>query len=393
MIDVTERRELEEQVRRMQRLESIGQLTGGVAHDFNNLLTVILGNIDLVNDRAGDDERLRHLTGTIKLAAERGAELSQRLLAFARRQPLQPQAVDVSRLIASMDGLLVRALGEQIDVELVDGTALWPALVDPSQLEAALLNITLNARDAMAEGGKLIIETANQSLTGEFVQGHDELQPGEYVMLAITDTGIGMSADVRQRAVEPFFTTKEFGQGSGLGLSMVYGFVKQSGGHLGIDSKVGQGTTVRLYLPRATAEVVVAEAPHRSALPAVCGGETILVVEDDELVRAYVEGQLRDLGYDVIAMADGPAALRALAENGQVDLLFSDVVMPGGMNGPQLVQAAVRLRPDLKVLFTSGYSESAIADLGRLDGDVQLLQKPYRREDLAARLRQVLDAG
>ena len=390
LVDVTERRDLLEQVQQMQRLEAIGQLTGGVAHDFNNLLTVILGNAELLRELAGNDRQLGPAIELVKAAAARGADLTQRLLAFARRQPLRPEAVDVNQLVAGMDQMLRRTLGEHIEIEFIHGARLWPALVDPAQLEAAVLNLALNARDAMPKGGRLTIETANHIVDEGSMSA--ELRPGRYVGLSVSDTGSGMSNEVHRRAFEPFFTTKGFGKGSGLGLSMVYGFVKQSEGHVRIDSQVGRGTSVRFYLPCAESEAM-ATATERSAPPSSPrGSETILVVEDDDLVRTHVEGQLHDLGYHVVAAPDGPSALRALAEIDQVDLLFTDVIMPGGLDGAQLAQEVHRRRPGLKVLFTSGYADNVIVRDGRLDSGIHLLSKPYRPQDLATKLRQLLDA-
>jgi PAS domain S-box-containing protein len=387
--DITERKRAEEALRQAQKMEAVGRLTGGVAHDFNNLLTVILGNADaLVTDLAGD-ARLRPLAELTRQAAERAAELTRRLLAFSRRQPLQPEVVDVDKLVAGMDGLMRRTLGEDIDIKIVSGATSWPSLIDPAQLEAALLNLAVNARDAMSDGGLLTIETRNVRLDQEYAALEEEVAAGPYVMVAVADTGAGMSPAVKARAFEPFLTTKEVGKGTGLGLSMVYGFAKQSGGHVKIYSEVGHGTIVKLYLPRCDpAGTIVASRAIEAAEPR--GSESILLVEDDELVRRHAESQLGSLGYGVIAAATGPQALEVLRGNAAVDLLFSDVVMRGGMNGPELAQAARRLRPGLPVLFTSGYTEDAILHQGRLGAGVDLLNKPYRRDELAAKLRQVL---
>ncbi|PWG65888.1 hypothetical protein DEM34_00480 [Spiribacter halobius] len=388
--DVTEQRELERRVRQSQKLEAVGQLTGGVAHDFNNLLTVILGNAEVLGESLRHDPPLRQLAEMTGSAAERGAELTSRLLAFSRQQALEPKVVDLNRLLASLDGLLRRTLPESIDIELVRGGGLWLAEVDPGQLEVALLNLAVNARDAMPGGGHLTIETANSRLDAEYARHHQELRPGQYVQVSFSDTGAGMSPEVVEQAFEPFFTTKEVGRGSGLGLSMVYGFVKQSGGHAKIYSEPDQGTTVKLYFPRVNAKAA-AEAPPEVEI--VAGGhEHILVVEDDDLVREYLSGQLVSLGYRVTSSASGPEALEQLRARDDVDLLLTDVVMPGGMNGRELADQALVLRPGLKVLFTSGYTENAIVHQGRLDPGVQLLGKPYRRQDLAERVRQVLDA-
>ena len=390
IIDVTERRELDERLRQSQRLEAIGQLTGGIAHDFNNLLTVILGNSELLLEHLEARPQARQLAEMTGEAAARGAALTNRLLAFARRQPLAPRPLDVNRLISGMDGLLRRTLTEEIEVELVRGGGLWVAEVDSAQLESALLNLAINARDAMPDGGRLTIETANASLDDSYAAAHLDVSPGQYVMISVSDSGSGMPAEVAARAFDPFFTTKAIGKGSGLGLSMVYGFVRQSGGHIKIYSETGEGTTVRLYLPRANADSCPTEPVPEA--PAIVGGrEHILVVEDDALVREHLIGQLKGLGYRVTGAASGHEALERLARHADIDLLFTDVVMPGGMNGRQLADAARLDRPDLKVLFTSGYTENAIVHHGRLDRGVHLLSKPYRRQELASKLRRVLD--
>jgi PAS domain S-box-containing protein len=390
--DLTAQKDMEARLRQSQRLEAIGQLTGGVAHDFNNLLTVILGNAEALADRLNDDQRSRLLAEMTRTAAERGADLTNRLLAFARRQPLEPQACDVNKLVARMDGLMRRMLDEDIEIEFVRGAGLWMATVDPSQLEAAILNLAVNARDAMADGGRLTIETANAHIDESYAEQHVEVSAGQYVMISISDSGAGMPPEVASRAFEPFFTTKPVGKGSGLGLSMVYGFVKQSGGHVKIYSEPGQGTNVKIYLPRSDGEAADAPATRRSA-DDQRGNELILLVEDNDLVRSYVDGQLKSLGYRVIAVDNGPAAMEILRSGEAVDLLFTDVVMPGGLNGRQLAEEARKLNPALKVLFTSGYTENAIVHHGRLDRGVHLLSKPYRRQELAAKVRLVLGAA
>ncbi|HEY4342819.1 MAG TPA: PAS domain S-box protein [Parvibaculum sp.] len=392
MRDLTEQKEMEARLRQSQRLEAIGQLTGGVAHDFNNLLTVILGNAEALADRLNDDQRSRLLAEMTRTAAERGADLTNRLLAFARRQPLEPQACNVNKLVARMDGLIRRMLDEDIEIEVVRGAGLWTAMVDPSQLEAAILNLSVNARDAMPSGGRLTIETANAHIDESYAEQHVEVSAGQYVLLSVSDNGTGMPPEVATRAFEPFFTTKAVGKGSGLGLSMVYGFVKQSGGHVKIYSEAGQGTNVKIYLPRGEAEA--AEAPdRRRAADDQRGNELILLVEDNDLVRSYVDGQLKSLGYRVIAVDNGPEALEVIRGGEAIDLLFTDVVMPGGLNGRQLAEEARKLMPALKVLFTSGYTENAIVHHGRLDRGVHLLSKPYRRSELAAKVRLVLGAA
>ena len=388
MTDVTDQLALEEQLHQVQRLESIGQLTGGVAHDFNNLLTVILGNAELLTEELGSEPNLRILAEMIGGAAQRGADLTRHLLAFARRQALDPRATDVNTLIAGMDPLLRRTLGEHIEIELVRAGGLWPALVDATQLESALLNLCINARDAMPNGGKLTIETANIQLDQAYADSHADVQPGQYVLLAVSDTGSGITPEHLARIFEPFFTTKEQGKGTGLGLSMVYGFIKQSRGHVNIYSEPGQGTTVRLYLPRYSGEIT--PAPGRGTEPHSGGHETILLVEDDELVRRFARQQLESLGYTVLTAASGREALTVFQDRNDVVLLFTDIVMPGGMSGRDLADAARILRPGLKVLFTSGYSDNAIVHHGRLDAGVQLLTKPYRRADLARKIRDIL---
>jgi PAS domain S-box-containing protein len=396
ILDITEqkraeelRRELEAQIQQLQKLESIGQLTGGIAHDFNNLLTVILGNAELLATQMTEKDPSRALAEMTLSAAVRGAELTHRLLAFARRQPLDPRTVDLNRLLAGMDGLLRRTVREDIEITVKPGADLWPALVDASQLESAVVNLSINARDAMPRGGRLTVETANVTLDDSYVARHPDASAGDYVMVAVSDTGGGIAPENLPRVFEPFFTTKDAGKGTGLGLSMVYGFVKQSQGHITVESEVGQGTTIRMYLPRS--HVAVSEASGAAADTKLDRGrETILLVEDDALVRVYAEKQLAALGYTVIAAADGASALEVIGRRDDIDLLFTDVVMPGGINGKQLADAALKLRPRLKVIFCSGYSEDSIVHDGRLDPGVHLLQKPFRRADLAAKLRTVL---
>jgi signal transduction histidine kinase len=387
--DVTEKRELEARLRQAQRLEAVGQLTGGVAHDFNNLLTVIIGNAELLGDRLADNPALVGLAQMTLTAAERGAELTQRLLAFARKQTLEPRAVDVNALLTGMNALLRRSLGEHVEIELARNADIWNAFVDAAQLESAVLNLAINARDAMPAGGRLTIEASNATLDGSYARDHDEVGAGDYVMIAISDTGSGMPPGVVARAFEPFFTTKDVGKGSGLGLSMVHGFVKQSGGHVKIYSEEGHGTTIKLYLPKAERDERAA-APTRPEL-AEGGSEHVLLVEDDDQVREHVASQLAQLGYQVVAVTHGAAALDAMASQG-FDLLFTDVVMPGGMSGRQLAEEARKRQPGLRILFTSGYTENAIVHHGRLDPGVHLLNKPYRRSDLAVKVRQALRA-
>jgi PAS domain S-box-containing protein len=389
--DLSELRRAEEQLRQSQRLEVVGQLTGGVAHDFNNLLTVIIGSLDAALERVAPPLRAT-LANALK-AAERGAVLVRQLLAFSRRQTLAPQPTDLNALIEEMGDVLYRTLGKRIKVELTLAEGLWLALSDRAQVETALLNLAINARDAMPAGGKLVIETANAELDEAYAAQNLEVAPGDYVMLAVTDTGTGMLPAVMQRAFEPFFTTKEVGKGTGLGLSMVYGFVKQSGGHVKIYSEVGVGTTVRMYLPRAVGEGERADETAIAPSVEARGCETILLVEDSDQVRGLVAAQLQDLGYRVIEAANGPEALGVLSDDRKIDLLFTDVVMGGGMTGKMLADEARRHRSDLRVLFTSGYTDNSIMHHGQLDKGINFLSKPYRRRDLAETLRRVLDAA
>jgi PAS domain S-box-containing protein len=386
--DVTERKRLEEGFREAQKMETIGRLAGGVAHDFNNNLTVILAGLEVLVERV--EPVLPDLTPTlaqINQAAERSADLTRRLLAFGRRQALQPKVLDANQLVLNLGSLLRPTFGETVELEVVRCAGLWKIEADPGQLESALLNLALNARDAMPRGGKLTIELANAFLDEQDASLKADVTPGQYVMVAVRDTGVGMSADVRGRAFEPFFTTKPPGQGTGLGLSMVYGFVKQSGGHVTIQSEPGQGTTVRLYLPRAHRDEAVPEPA--AAFPT--GKETILIVEDDPDVRAVAARHVRDMGYRLLEAANAADALAVIEGPEAIDLLFTDMVLPGGMSGLELSEQARRRRPGLKVLLTSGYARDTIGQDGRLDEGLDLLSKPYRRLDLAHRLRQVLE--
>jgi CheY-like chemotaxis protein len=350
----------------------------------------VLGNADLLAELSADDPARRQLAEMIVAAAQRGAALTQQLLAFARKQPLDPSVVDVNQRVAALDPMLRRTLGEHIEIELVRGAGLWPAMVDAAQLENALLNLCLNARDAMPTGGKLTLETANAALDQRYADQHPDIVPGQYVMLAVSDTGSGISPENLARVFEPFFTTKEKGRGTGLGLAMVYGFARQSAGHVSIYSEPAHGTTVKLYLPRATTAKPASPAAG-GAEPAVRGGaETVLVVEDDEPVRQLACHELRALGYHVLEADSGVAAMRIVDSGEPIDLLFTDVVMPGGMSGRQLADAARAARPGLRVLYTSGYTENAIVHHGRLDAGVMLLPKPYRRADLARAIRSAL---
>ncbi|MGP4689286.1 PAS domain S-box protein [Agrobacterium pusense] len=395
--DLTEKRSVEEQLRQSQKMEAVGQLTGGIAHDFNNLLTIITGNMDMAARALDNPEgtpRARRAMANAMKGAERAATLTQRLLAFSRRQPLAPKILDLDKVVSGMSELLNRSLGELVKLEVVTSPGLWPVEADPNQMENALINLAVNARDAMPNGGTLTIETANVHLDSGYAAAHAEVPPGNYVVVAVSDTGIGMPKENLARVFEPFFTTKEVGRGTGLGLSQVYGFVKQSGGHVSVYSEEGRGTTIKMYLPRFTGDVISDEAAHFAG-PASRGinGETILVVEDDEEVRAFSAEVLRELGYTVLEAADGKAALRILEELSlKVDLLFTDVVMPG-MSGRELSDEVHRTRPNLKVLYTSGYTRNAIVHGGRLDAGVALLPKPFTPRELAERIRDLLDAG
>ena len=389
--DLTERRAIEEQLRQSQKMEAIGQLTGGVAHDFNNLLTVIVGNLETIWRHAPpEDGRLRRAIDQVTRGAQRAVTLTQQLLAFSRRQPLNPKPTDINRLVADMSDLIRRTIGESIAVETVLAGGLWRVEIDAHQLENALLNLAVNARDAMPEGGKLTIETANAHLDEGYADRYPELDAGQYVALCVTDTGTGMSADVITRAFEPFYTTKPIGQGTGLGLSQVYGFVKQSGGHVKLYSEVGEGTTVKIYLPRMSRQVEEEEEPPFPLAPTGDKHEVVLVVEDDDDVRLFTTESLRELGFSVVQAHDAPSALKLLELRPEVQLIFTDVGLPG-MNGAQLVAAARALRPDIKVLFTTGYARNAIVHQGRLDPGVELITKPFTRVQLASRIRDVLD--
>lgn len=388
--DLTKQIAAEEQLRQAQKMESVGHLTGGVAHDFNNVLTVITGTIDMLAEAVAEKPQLAAIAKLISEAADRGAELTGHLLAFARKQPLQPRETNINDLIVEAVKLLRATLGEQIEVEAFLKHDAWLALVDPNQLSSALLNLAINARDAMPNGGKLVLETSNAVLDQSYADSHAEVQPGDYVLFAVSDTGSGIPEGIRAKVFEPFFTTKGVGRGTGLGLSMVYGFVKQSGGHIKIYSEEGHGTTFKIYLPRA--DVVgssVAAAPLEAGLRG--GTETILIVEDDPLVRTSVTAQISSLGYRTLSAGNAAEALSLVDGGARFDLLFTDVMMPGQMNGRQLAEEAAKRRSPLKVVFTSGYTENAIIHHGRLDPGVLLLAKPYRKIDLARTLRTALD--
>jgi signal transduction histidine kinase/ActR/RegA family two-component response regulator len=377
------------QLRQAQKMEAVGQLTGGVAHDLNNILTVITGTIEILAEAVADRPEMVAIAKMIDEAAARGADLTQRLLAFARKQPLQPREVDVNKLVMEATNLLRPTLGEHVEVHMTLADV-SPALIDPSQLTNAILNLALNARDAMADGGKLVIETSNAVLDENYAGMNSGVAAGEYVMVAVTDSGHGIPAGILDNVFEPFFTTKDVDKGSGLGLSMVYGFVKQSNGHIKIYSEEGHGTTVRIYLPPVTGLAPSVEAASVASIEG--GDETILVVEDDNLVRTFVLAQIRSLGYLTLEAVNAAEALVVIDSPQKIDLLFTDMIMPGSMNGRQLADAALQRRDSLKVLFTSGYSNEAIIHHGHLDAGVLLLAKPYRKSDLAHMIRAALAA-
>jgi PAS domain S-box-containing protein len=393
--DITERREAEAALQaaqavmiRSQKLEAIGQLTGGVAHDFNNLLQVISGNLHLLGRDVAANPRAEMRVQNALAGVARGAKLASQLLAFARRQPLEPRVVNAGRVIKGMDEMLRRALGGEIEVETVVAGGVWNSLIDPDQLENAILNLAINARDAMNGGGRLTIEANNASLDDEYVRQHDDLTAGQYVMIAVTDTGAGIPPEILDRVYEPFFTTKAEDKGTGLGLAMVYGFLKQSGGHVKIYSEVGAGTTVKLYFPR---EVATEDTLVGTPTGAVDGGdETILVVEDDDEVREVAIAMLTELGYRVVKARDAASALVVIDSGIPIDLIFTDVMMPGALRSPELARKAKERLPNVAVLFTSGYTQNAIVHGGRLDSGVELLAKPYTRDALARKVRHVL---
>ena len=385
---IAERKQAEEALRQSQKMEAVGQLTGGIAHDFNNLLTGIIGSLDLlqVRLRQGRTAEIDRYVAAAQGASKRAAALTHRLLAFSRRQTLDPKQTDVNRLVIGMEELIRRTVGPQITLEVVTAGGLWSTLIDSSQLESALLNLCINARDAMPEGGRITIETANKWLDDRAAKDRD-LPPGQYLSLCVTDTGTGMTPDVIARAFDPFFTTKPIGQGTGLGLSMVYGFVRQSGGQVRIYSEVGHGTTMCLYLPRHygnAAENVVTDAPATST--SARSGKTVLVVDDEPSVRMLVTEVLEELGYISVEASDGPAGLRMLQSDMRIDLLITDVGLPGGINGRQLADAARTTRPDLRVLFITGYAENAIIGNGQLEPNMGVLTKPFVMETLARRI-------
>jgi PAS domain S-box-containing protein len=403
--DITEQREshrvlaeARQALFQSQKMEAVGQLTGGIAHDFNNLLTIIIGGLEAIGrqiplmDDSAPKARIIRSREMAVVGAQRAAALVGRLLAFSRQQPLAPTALDVNKLIPGIAELLRQTLGESISLEAVLSGGLWPTFIDANQLESALINLAVNARDAMPSGGQLTLETANAYLDDAYVAALAEpVAPGQYVQVSVTDTGVGMDAATAEKAFEPFFTTKPTGKGTGLGLSQVYGFVRQSSGHIKIYSEVGVGTTVKLYLPRHAGSVQ--QLPIRSGadVPHAIGAECILIVEDDDALRAYASEILRELGYQVMEANGSAIALEILEQHPGIDLLFTDVIMPGGVNGRQLADQAVGRQPSLKVLFTTGYSRNAIVHNGRLDPGVKLIGKPYSFDQLAAKVRACLD--
>jgi PAS domain S-box-containing protein len=387
--DVTSIRSTEAQLRQSQKMEAVGQLTGGIAHDFNNLLSVIHGSVELLDERLPPDSKLHDLANEALNASRRGAELTHRLLAFARRQPLQPAVTDLNSIIVGMSQLLQRTLGATIEVETVLTAGLWKTVVDPGLIENALFNLALNARDAMSDGGKITLETGNVRLSEEYAADNIDTQPGRYVMVALTDTGRGMTPDVLERAFEPFFTTKEQGKGTGLGLSMVYGFVRQSGGHIKIYSEVGRGTTVRIYVPFSDANAVPADIDRAAGIEPAGAGETVLLVEDDEAVRRNTSRVLQSLNYRVLEAANGRVAAAVFERNGAVDLLLTDMVLPDGMSGGDLVRSLRDGRSALPVVFMSGYTENALRDA---TANEIFVAKPFTKAEIARALRRALAA-
>ncbi|MET4231515.1 ATP-binding protein [Bradyrhizobium sp. 482_C4_N1_1] len=387
--DLTVQHEAEERLRQSQKMDAIGQLTGGVAHDFNNVLTVITGTIEIIQEGLADKPEFAAIAQLIDDAAARGAEITSQLLTFARRQPLEPRDIDVNALVVETAKLLKPILGEHIEIVTRLADDAWSAMADPSQLSSAIVNLAVNARDAMPGGGRLTLETANRELDGTSGAGDGDVMRGAFVMIAVADTGHGIPADIRERVFEPFFTTKGVGRGTGLGLSMVYGFARQTGGTVVIESEEGRGTVMRLFLPRSKGEAPARTAPVQPPA-AARGHETILVVEDDPLVQGYVIAQLGTLGYRTLAASDGAAALALVDQGVKFDLLFTDIIMPGGMNGRELAEAVRLRRPGASVLYTSGYTDDTIVHEGHLDPGLALLRKPYRKSELSQKIREVL---
>jgi signal transduction histidine kinase len=393
IVDVTERNAAEAQLRQSQKMEAIGQLTGGIAHDFNNLLTIILGNLEMIAEECAGNAHIRDMVADALSSVNRGASLTQRLLAYARQQPLEPRLVDIQHLVTDMAGLFGRSLGEHIRIHHYLAPDVWQTSVDPSQLESAMLNLAVNARDAMPHGGRLTIEAQNTVLDPEYAAANAEVIPGDYVQIAVSDTGTGIPKHILEHILEPFFTTKPVGKGTGLGLSMVYGFIKQSGGHLKIYSEPGVGTTVKLYLPRAVGSRHSTEGLQMAGvLPRAQQAEVILLVEDDPTIRKLVEKLLAVLGYTVLVAEDGPAALSAMSQAERLDLLFTDVVLPAGMSGVALAAEAQLRHPRLKVLYMSGYTRNALVNAHVHDENAHLLSKPFRKEELARAVHKALNS-
>jgi signal transduction histidine kinase/CheY-like chemotaxis protein len=401
--ETQQRKEAEGFLVQAQKMESVGQLAGGIAHDFNNLLTVVIGGLDTLDRRSKSMEAIPAalVVGPVATAlqgARRAAALTQRLLAFSRQQPLAPQKLNLNAIVSGISELLTRTVGETVRIETVLAGGLWATFVDPGQIENALINLVVNARDAMPDGGLVSIETTNANLDDAYAAQFGDVAAGQYVLLSVTDTGTGIPAKILPNVFDPFFTTKRDGKGSGLGLAMIHGFVKQSNGHIRIYSEFGHGTTVKIYLPRAQGVASVPASPAigaRATLPALRAvpGEVVLLVEDDDGVHDFAVSSLEELGYLVVATKDGAQALARLARGERIDLLFTDVVLPNGMNGRQLAEHAVANRPALPILFTTGYTRNAIVHNGRLDADVRLLSKPYTQVDLARSIRFALDAA
>jgi nitrogen-specific signal transduction histidine kinase len=391
-MDTSAQKMAQERLVQTHKMEAVGQLTGGVAHDFNNLLTAVMGNLDLLRDHVAGDELAEKYLATAHRASEHGAGLTERLLAFSGHQNLTAERIDINVVTNQFSQLAARTLGEDIHIETQLADDAWPVIVDPGQLENAFLNLALNARDAMPGGGHLRIVTANQVLDETFTASHEDLQPGDYVMIEMSDDGAGMEGETAARAIEPFFTTKDIGQGSGLGLSMAFGFAKQTGGHLDVESAVGEGTFIRLYLPRAPRLDKKQEAKPKGLSAIPTGGETILVVEDQADLRSFVINLLSRLGYRVLEAADGPGAMPLLDAEGGIDMLLTDVVLPSGMSGADLADAYQQRNPGGKVLYTSGYPGDVLSKSGKLPEDVELLRKPYQVMDLAQTVRRVLDS-
>jgi len=389
-IDITAQRESEALLRQSQKMEVVGQLTGGIAHDFNNLLGVVIGNLDFLAERLTGDEELLEYVESATDASLHGADLIHQLLAFSRKQPLSPKTLDLDERVSGMLKMLRRTLGATIEIETIRSDGPLTAEIDPTQLESAVLNLAVNARDAMPAGGRLTIEMTKTRLDEAYVLGQSEAAPGDYVMLSVTDTGTGMSPEVLAQVFEPFFTTKDVGEGSGLGLSMVFGFTKQSGGHVEIESTIGEGTTVKLFLPHTRRKIETPE-PEPETIP-MARGETVLVVEDDPKLLILAGALLKDLGYNVLEATDGDSALAALEDEDGIDLLLTDVVMPGGVSGPDLTAAVAARYPDIKVMYMSGYTKDELGDRFDHDDGVPVLWKPFRKPDLARMLRSVLDA-